>query len=67
MAFHLIEPKIKNTEFWYCNFNEQDIKHICKASGFWLDVITYWANFNFHEVNDIHTLLKQRLQLNSHI
>ena len=67
MAFHLIEPKIKNTEFWYCNFNEQDIKHICKASGFWLDVITYWANFNFHEVNDIHTLLKQRLWLNSHI
>ena len=68
LAYHAIKPNINNQEFWYLNFHESDIQHVCKGmNNFWMDVIKAWSKFNFHEVNDIPTLLKQRLWFNSHI
>ena len=63
----LIRPKIENAEFWYCNFDRSDLKHVCNPVGFWRSVMEYWADYNFHEITDIEEVLHQQLWLNSHV
>ena len=62
-----IKPILKNAEFWNTNTHVNDIGTICKAKGFWYDVVKSWCIINYHEVKDINTIMHQRLWYNSHI
>ena len=65
---YFICTDIANAEFWQCNFSEKDIKYVCRAIGFWLDVIKAWANFNYQDKLELmEQILEQNIWYNSHI
>ena len=60
---------LKHNQFWACNFNEHDCKHIFahykKIPFFWKDVIVKWAKYNFIEPTNISSIISQPLWFNS--
>ena len=69
LAMYSIQPSIRNTEFWYTNTKPEDIDYICKASGFWRDVVVSWLTINYHEVepDNQDMLLQEHIWYNSHV
>ena len=61
------KPKLNNQEFWYLNFKKEDVMSVCSPHGFWRSVVEAWAEYNYHEVDDIETMLSQCIWFNSHI
>ena len=67
LALYCIKPVITNQELWYCNTSVKDMKYLCNPTGFWKDVMTCWCEYNYHEIENIETLLHERIWINSHI
>ena len=67
LAYYALKPKIANQEFWCLNSNKEDVRFVCDGEGFWYDVAVAWAQYNFHPVDDIETILRQRICYNPHI
>ena len=67
LAMYSIKPRIKNDEFWLCNFSEKDVHLACKPTPFWKSVVQAHAKLNYHDICDINTLMEERIWLNSHI
>ena len=67
LAMYIIKPSTENSDFWNCNFHVNDVMNVSSAHGFWSSAVKERATFNYHQVDDIDTVLKQYVWLNSHI
>ena len=52
---------------WECNFHSKDVPLICKAIGFWKDVIISWAQYNYHKPKEEQDILSQVIWINSYL
>ena len=50
-----------------CNFKKDNVQYVCKAQGFWLDVVNAWVVFNYTEPNTVKQILNQIVWCNSQI
>ena len=67
LAYYHINCKIKNSLFWECNFNPNDVKQFkCKNTS-WHQILIAWANYNFSESSQIEEIANQIVWYNSHI
>lgn len=53
-------------DFWLCNLNTKDIKHIMENS-FWADVTFAWFHTHWHQPTNPSQVAAQTLWFNSHI
>ena len=67
LAYFSINPVDFSADFWYYNTHVKDLLAICQPYGYWKDVMRYWCEFNYHEVDSIEMLLQKRKWYNSHI
>ena len=67
LSYNVICPKIRNDEFWKLNINIKDISQVCTPSPFWLSVIEEFSLLNYHQVDNLETLVRQRIMYNSHV
>ena len=67
LSYSVINPVVKNDEFWMLNIHPKDVPQICKADPFWRSVITSYAEVNYHEITNFDVLMHERIMYNSHI
>ena len=67
LALYAMKPVFLNQEFWYLNIKMDDVGIICNPNKFWKSVITVWCKVNYHDVESIEQLCRERILYNSHI
>lgn len=66
LADYFLNNKIGSL-LWECNFNVADCHLLCKAKGFWMDVLKSWSLFNYINPNGVDEICDQVIWYNSHI
>ena len=58
-----------NNDLWLYNLNYQDFRKYClkRQRGFWCDVAEQWIATHYHTPCTKEDVLRQRIQMNSHI